>query len=487
MKRFLFLCALPLVGCNQSFFIQVDLGLNGQDLNTIALNAAQLREIQVEAIPENGTAPTSFTISNGNLIDLQAGTGSSYVLELPAELEGVPIKLVHKGFPVESTINAPVLFGEITAITKQGEINGAQLSVKDPQCNTLPDPTDFCFGVKTTDSISTNHNHMIATNTNVGNQPVVLIIDNSAQALKSLSVKPDGSITTLPGAGIPFPDGAATTVLDISLLAANPNGVDFSVAILQGSQIFTRTNNDATAQVISAPGAKAITSVDLSNAPGGRDIAAITNNSVVGFIANNTNFDLPRDAVIAASDGAPALIGTRRGNQIGVVTSGQSSNLLFFDFIAGTNLHPLSTVPLPNGVLPVDVAFGDLDNDGNEDAVILDDGPTKRLLYLFLESDGRLKPDGLLEVPLGGTLKALSIGHFDNNGSNDVAVSGEALGSFVQFVLSSNEGPQVTAPRVTKLDPNFLVPVRIGGASQADTLVVETTRVSSFDVFVPEI
>ena len=141
------------------------------------------------------------------------------------------------------------------------------------------------------------------------------------------------------------------------------------------------------------------------------------------------------------------------------------------------------------------MVFHDLDSDGLDDALLLDNGPNKRLLFLLLEGNGALKEGGLSELPLRGELSALAVGKFDNNDSLDLAVSGFLEEGFVQFILSPADGfspgdlPtaddfQVTPPRRARALPDALLPVRQSDAR--DALLAETPNEGALDAFVPE-
>jgi hypothetical protein len=500
MKRFSSVFVmLSVFGCGQDFFVRVDLSLDTKNIETIAIDPGQLRELEVQAIPDAsaGLDAVSFVVSNGGApLVISPNNLVSYTLALPPELEGVPLQLIHKGFSIDPNIDGPVLFGEVEVKTEQGQINGTLLSVNDPRCNATLEPNDFCFGV--TSSPLSNHSFMFNTQLNNGVGPIVAVADNGAQIIKAFSVNLTGRLTEEAALNIVFPDAAP--LQDMTLLSSN--GDKFTVALLQSNQIFIRISNDVAAGPgFGAAGAKSIVSAELELGPGGRDLGGIAGNNVLAFLSDPTGaFGAPITTSLNAVQGSAVLLGARKSvaqNQLGVITRGADAHLVFFTVKLSSVLEQSVDIILPPGTEPASVIFQDVDG-GGDDALILDNGLNKRLLVLLLDDDGKIKPNGQLEFALSGDLRAVTLGRFDNNGSLDIAVSGFLNKDFVQFILSPANGfapntpPteadfRVMPPRITGKDPRTLIPVRLGGASQADALVVETVGVNLSDVFIPGI
>jgi hypothetical protein len=481
MKRLLFFGAIPFFGCADSFFVTIDLGLDTRDLNLLAVDIAEVEQIEVLATPNDDTEPQSFVI--GDIPRFPPEGFISYALELPKDLETIPLQLDHRAFSVDPNITEPFLFGTVSVATENGQRSGLVLSARAPNCNNVDDRDEFCFSAPLKTNISSSHDKMIATNLLQNNiDPIVMIASNSTNALRAFAVSASG-LQENSNLSLSYPI-QNVELFDMTIL--DPGAQTTSLALLQNGQIFIRFPGGGPELDFAAPAVNRITSASLNVLPG-RDIAAITNNSLQFFLNNTgaSGFDAP--ITFPFSAGNPRFVKLRRsGNadQI-VVASENPAQVGVFDFF-NNSIRQLGGFTLPANTVIADVAVADMNGDGFDDVIIADNGPAKKVIIAITEANGNT--NNLTEIPVSGVeLQAITLGRFDNNPTLDIAVSGRIGVNFTQFILSNGATPKVTAPRAVGNAPRFLVPVKIGTPGQAESLLVETTGENSLDLLMPEL
>jgi len=242
------------------------------------------------------------------------------------------------------------------------------------------------------------------------------------------------------------------------------------------AQVFFTPAVPATVATGNGPNAVAIGNLDND---GNLDLVVLNNaDETVSILLGNGDgtFTPAVPATVATGNGPNALaLGNLDGDgdlDLIVINQADATVSILLGNGDGT-FTPAVPATVATGLTPVAVAIGDLDNDGNLDLAVLNNG-AETVSILLGNGDGTFTPAVPATVATGNGPNAVAIGNLDNDGNLDLVVLNNADAT-VSILLGNGDGtftPAVPATVATGNGPNALALGNLDGDGDFDLVVL---------------